>query len=170
MRSKQTLINYQQLVIIMLKFLAGKLTFRRSRDAYSSIVSAASCLPCRRYRAARLRRVVVTVGLTKVIRICAYKIHRLSSRSGVLICAKLLCVQITLTKLKTRRHSESAYIRQVNFFTAFIQGWGGRWCPVKTESLSRAVFEITGLKDTGITTLTSEGHVTSSITSSFDPP
>jgi len=35
--------------------------------------------------------------------------------------------------------------------------------PVKTESLSRAVFETTGLKDTGITTLTSEGHVTSSI-------
>jgi len=71
---------------------------------------------------------------------------------------------------KTRRRSESAYIRQVNIFTAFIQGWGGRWCPIKTESVSRAVFEITGLKDIGITTLTFHGHVTSSMTSSFDPP
>jgi len=43
-------------------------------------------------------------------------------------------------------------------------------CPVKTESLSQAVFEIAGLKDIGITTLNSEGHVTSSMTSSFDPP
>jgi len=42
--------------------------------------------------------------------------------------------------------------------------------PIKTESLSLAVFEITGLKDIGITTLTFEGHVTSSMTSSFDPP
>ena len=25
----------------------------------------------------------------------------------------------------------------MNFFTAFIQGWGGRWCPVKTESILR---------------------------------
>jgi len=74
-------------------------------------------------------------------------------------------------KKKTRRRLESAYIRQVNFFTAFSYiGLGGRWCPVKTESLSRAVFEITGLKDIGITTLTFEGHVTSSMTSSFDPP
>jgi len=47
-----------------MKFLTDVLTLRRSRDAYSSIVSAASCLPCRRYRAARLRSVVVTVGLT----------------------------------------------------------------------------------------------------------
>jgi len=35
--------------------------------------------------------------------------------------------------------------------------------------LSRAVFEIMGLKDIGVTTLTLEGHVTSSMTSSFDP-
>jgi len=40
--------------------------------------------------------------------------------------------------------------------------------PVKSESLSRAVFEITGLTDIGITTLTFEGHVTSSITTSYD--
>jgi len=44
-------------------------------------------------------------------------------------------------------------------------------CPVVTESLSSwAVFKITGLKDIGITTLTFRGHVTSSMTSSFDPP
>jgi len=42
--------------------------------------------------------------------------------------------------------------------------------PVKTESVSPAVFEITGLNDVGITTLTFEGHVTSSMTSSFDLP
>jgi len=42
--------------------------------------------------------------------------------------------------------------------------------PVKTESLSRAVFEIMGLKDIGITTLTFEGHVKSSMSLSFDPP
>jgi len=41
-------------------------------------------------------------------------------------------------------------------------------CPIVTKSLSRAVFEITGLKDIGITTLTFHGHVTSSMTSSFD--
>jgi len=40
--------------------------------------------------------------------------------------------------------------------------------PHKTESLSRAVFEITGLNDIGIMTLTLEGHVTSSMTSSVD--
>jgi len=38
--------------------------------------------------------------------------------------------------------------------------------PIVTKSLSRAVFEITGLEDIGITTLTFHGHVTSSI----DPP
>jgi len=70
----------------------------------------------------------------------------------------------------SRRRSESAYVRQVNFFTAVIEGWGRRWCPVKTESLSWAVFEITGLNNIGITTLTLEGHMTSSMTSSFDPP
>jgi len=43
-------------------------------------------------------------------------------------------------------------------------------CPIVTESLPRAVFEITGLKDIGITILTFQGHVTSSMTSSFDPP
>ena len=42
--------------------------------------------------------------------------------------------------------------------------------PIKTESLSRAIFKIMGLKDIGIMTLTFEGHVTSSMTSSFDPP
>ena len=41
--------------------------------------------------------------------------------------------------------------------------------PVKTESLSRAIFEITGLKDIGIMTMTFKGHMTSSMTSSFDP-
>jgi len=55
-------------------------------------------------------------------------------------------------------------------FYSFYRGFGGRWCPVKTETLSRAVFEITGLNDIGITTLTLEGHVTSSMTSSFDLP
>ena len=45
----------------------------------------------------------------------------------------------TLTVM-TRRRSESAYIRHVNFFTAFMYGWGGRWCPVKTESLSQDAF------------------------------
>jgi len=53
------------------------------------------------------------------------------------------------------------------FFYSFYIGWGER-CPVKTEYLSRAVFEITGLKDIVITTLTFEGHVTLSMTSSFD--
>jgi len=43
-------------------------------------------------------------------------------------------------------------------------------CPIVTESLSRAVFEITGLKDIRVMTLTFQGHVTSSMTSSFDPP
>jgi len=38
--------------------------------------------------------------------------------------------------MRTRRRSESAYIHQVNIFTAFIQGCGGRWCPIKTESIS----------------------------------
>jgi len=42
--------------------------------------------------------------------------------------------------------------------------------PVVTESRTRAVFEITGLKDIGVTTLTLHGHVTSSMTSSFDLP
>ena len=41
--------------------------------------------------------------------------------------------------------------------------------PVKTESLSRAVFEIMGLNDIGIMTLTFQGHVMSSMTSTFDP-
>jgi len=41
-------------------------------------------------------------------------------------------------------------------------------CPFVTETLSRAIFEITGLKDIGVT-LTFQGHVMSS-TSSFDPP
>ena len=53
-------------------------------------------------------------------------------------------------------------------FYSFYRGLGGRWCPVKTESLSRAILEITGLNDIGITTLTLKGHVTSSMTSSFD--
>jgi len=43
-------------------------------------------------------------------------------------------------------------------------------CLVVTKSLSRAVLKIMGLKDTGVTTLTFQGHVTSSMTSSFDPP
>jgi len=63
----------------------------------------------------------------------------------------------------TRRLSESAYICQVNFLQ-LLCGLGWRWFVVKTESLSQAVFEITGLKDIRITTLNSEGHVTSSIT------
>jgi len=70
-----------------------------------------------------------------------------------------------LIKYKTRRRSESAYIRQVNYI-----GLRGRWNPVKTESISRAIFEITGLKDIRIMTLTFKGHVTSSMTSSFNPP
>jgi len=41
-------------------------------------------------------------------------------------------------------------------------------CRIVTKSLSRAVFEITGLKDIGITTLTFYCHATSSMTSSFD--
>jgi len=41
--------------------------------------------------------------------------------------------------------------------------------PVKTESLSLAIFEITGLKDIWTMTMTFEGHVTSSMTPSFDP-
>jgi len=40
------------------------------------------------------------------------------------------------TSIATRRRSESAYIHQVNFFYSFYIGLGGRWCPVKTESLS----------------------------------
>ena len=55
------------------------LTLRRSRDAYSSIVSAASCLPCRRYRAARLRSVVVTVGLTITDTLFACTVHQLNA-------------------------------------------------------------------------------------------
>jgi len=42
--------------------------------------------------------------------------------------------------------SESAYIHQVNFFYKFYIWLGGRCCPIKTKSLSRAVFEITGLE------------------------
>ena len=42
--------------------------------------------------------------------------------------------------VKTRRRSESAYIRQVNFLQIFT-GLGERRCPIKTKSLSRAVFE-----------------------------
>jgi len=38
------------------------------------------------------------------------------------------------------------------------------------SNISRAVFEIMGLKDIGIKTLTFHGHVTSTMTSSFDPP
>jgi len=38
------------------------------------------------------------------------------------------------------------------------------------ESLSQAVFKITGLKDIRVTTLNSEGHVTSSMMLSVDPP
>ena len=41
----------------------------------------------------------------------------------------------------------------------------GAHCPVVTKSLSRAAFEIRGLKDIGVMTLTFQGHVTSS----FDP-
>jgi len=37
-------------------------------------------------------------------------------------------------------------------------------CPIVTESLSQAIFEIKGLKDIRVTTLTCQGHVTSSIT------
>jgi len=55
-------------------------------------------------------------------------------------------------------------------FYSFYTGLGGRWCPIKTESLSRSIFEITGIKNIGITTLTFYGLVTSSMTSSFDPP
>ena len=61
----------------MWRFPADTLTLRRSRDAYSSIVSAASCLPCRRYSAAKLRRVVVTVGLNTII---IYLFHECRSR------------------------------------------------------------------------------------------
>jgi len=42
--------------------------------------------------------------------------------------------------------------------------------PIVTESLSRAIFKITGLKDIGIMTLTFQGHVSSSMTSSFKSP
>jgi len=52
------------------------------------------------------------------------------------------------------------------FYSFYI----GLFLHLSTESLSRAVFEITGLKDIGITTLTFDGHVMSSMTSSFDPP
>ena len=31
----------------------------------------------------------------------------------------------------TRRHSQSAYVRQVNFFTAFIEGWEGDGAALK---------------------------------------
>jgi len=43
-------------------------------------------------------------------------------------------------------------------------------CPVVPEPLSRAVFQIMGLTDIEIMTLTFHGHVRSSMTSSFDPP
>jgi len=36
-------------------------------------------------------------------------------------------------------------------------------CSVVIESLSRAIFEIRGLKDIGVMTLTFQGHVTSSM-------
>jgi len=38
------------------------------------------------------------------------------------------------------------------------------------ESLSQAIFKITGLKDIGVTNLTFLGLLTSSMTLSFDPP
>jgi len=45
----------------------------------------------------------------------------------------------------------------------------GAHCPVVTESLPRAVYEITGLKDIGVITFTLQGDVMSSMTSPFDP-
>jgi len=36
----------------------------------------------------------------------------------------------------TRRRSESAYVRQVNFFTAFIKGWEGDGAPLKPRLIS----------------------------------
>jgi len=68
-----------------------------------------------------------------------------------------------------KAHRECIYPPS-EFFYSFNIDMGERWCPVKTESLSRAVFEIMGLNDIVITTLTFYGHVTSSMTSSFDPP
>ena len=55
------------------------------------------------------------------------------------------------------------------------------WCPfalysisyrrsIVTDSLSPAVFEVLGPKHIGVTTLTFQGHVTSSITWRFDSP
>jgi len=41
---------------------------------------------------------------------------------------------------------------------------------VVTESLSRAIFTIMGPKDIGVMTLTFQGHLTSSMMSSFNPP
>jgi len=44
------------------------------------------------------------------------------------------------------------------------------WRSIVTDSLSPAVFEILGPKHIGVTTLTFQGHVTSSITWRFDSP
>jgi len=43
-------------------------------------------------------------------------------------------------------------------------------CSIVTDSLSPAVFEILGPKHFGVTTLTFQGHVTSSVTCRFDSP
>ena len=43
----------------------------------------------------------------------------------------LLYKQFTPPHILTRRRSESAYVRQVNFFTAFIEGWEGDGAPLK---------------------------------------
>jgi len=68
----------------------------------------------------------------------------------------------------TRKRSDSANTKWI--FYSFYIGLERKMVPIETEPLSWAVFEITGLKDIWITTLTFEGHVTSSMTSSFDPP
>jgi len=43
-------------------------------------------------------------------------------------CLALLAMQLVNS---TRRRSESAYVRQANFFTAFIEGWEEDGAPLK---------------------------------------
>ena len=92
--------------------------------------------------------------------------YMLQLTRGFQLCCCTLIWFWTHEKLEgtQRVHMSAKWI-----FLQLLYRLGGRWCPVKTESLSWAIFEITGLKDIGMTTLTCHGDVTSSMTSSFDP-
>ena len=77
------------------------------------------------------------VGMTETLTHCSTM--RFSVQCGLdhgaqLPCNKKVAVHIKIkifTARLTRRRSESAYICQVNFFKAFINGWEGDFAPLK---------------------------------------